>query len=211
MASLGQLTNDVMGWLDRRDVAALIPGWVSMTETDIKQQLRVREIVQNTTQPIDAPLISLPPDFASMDAMRDLATGELLSLEDSWTGPLYGNGVHPVTAYRLVGNCVEFLPHPLIPNPTPAGWTPAGVRMTYFRAPTPLQKTGDSNPVLENFYAIYLFGVCKYGAMFELDDDRTTQMNGAFNMAVASANQDYESTTYSGAPLRSVAPLRRAF
>jgi hypothetical protein len=211
MASLGQLTTDVMGWLDRRDVAALIPAWVSMTETDIKQILRVRAMVSNATQDIDAPLISLPPDFAAMAAIRDLTTGKLLALEDNWTGPLYGDGTRPTTAYRLVGDCVEFLPHPLIPNPAPAGWTPKTVRMTWFRAPTPLQKSGDSNAVLEQHYAIYLFGVCKYGAMFELDDDRAAQMTGAFTDAATSANISYESANYSGAPLRAAPALQRGF
>jgi len=211
MASLHQLNADVMGWLSRRDVAALLPGWVSMAETDIKEQLRVRAMVQNATQNIDAALISLPADFASMDALRDLTTGKLLTLEDGWTGPLYGDGTCPVTSYRLVGDCIEFLPHPLIPEPPPADWTPAAVRMTWFRAPTPLKASGDTNAVLEQHYAVYLFGVCKYGAMFELDDDRATQMTGAFTAAVASANIAYESANYSGAPLRAAPVSRHGF
>ena len=207
MASLGQLNADVMGWLSRRDVAPLIPGWISMVETDIAEQLRVREMVQNATQDIDAALISLPADFASMGAMRDLTTGKLLNLEDNWTGPLYSTAPCPTTSYRLVGDCIEFLPHPYIPAPPPDGWKPAAVRMTWFKAPTPLKEAGDTNAVLEKHYAIYLFGVCKYGAMFELDDDRATQMTGAFSGAVAAANIAYESANYSGAPLRA-APTR---
>lgn len=202
MASLSQLHADVMGWLSRRDVAPLMAGWISMVEADISEQLRVREMVQNATQNIDAALISLPADFASMAAMRDLATGKLLTLEDDWTGPLYSSAPCPTTSYRLVGDCIEFLPHPYIPDPAPAGWAPAAVRMTWFRAPTPLKVADDTNAVLEKHYAIYLFGVCKYGAMFELDDDRATQMTGAFTSAVASANIAFESANYSGAPLR---------
>ena len=209
MASLGQLTNDIKAWLNRpTDIATLIPGWVLMTETDIKEQLRVRAMVNNATQAIDAPLISLPSDFASMGALRDLITGKLLKLEDDWTGPLYGDGTCPVTSYRLVGDCVEFLPHPFIPDPPNPTWTPAQVRMTWFRAPTPLSKPTDSNAVLQEHYAVYLFGCCKYGAMFELDDDRANQMTGAFTTAVAAANMAYETATYSGAPLRAAPSMR---
>lgn len=207
MASLAQLTSDVMGWLNRRDVQALMAGWVSMAETDIKEQLRVREMVQNANQDIDAALISLPADFASMGAMRDAKTGKLLKLEDDWTGPLYGDGTSPSIAYRLVGDCVEFLPHPFVPDPPQIAWQPQVVRMTWFRAPKPLQAAQDSNGVLEQHYAIYLFAVCKYGAMFELDDDRATQMTNAFTERVAAANIAYESANYSGAPLRA-APVK---
>ena len=202
MASLAQLTADVQGWLNRRDVAALIPGWIAMAETDMKQMLRVRAMVTNATQQIDAPLISLPANFASMAALRHLTTGKLLTLEDDWTGPLYGDGTCPVTSYRLVGDCVEFLPHPFVPDPPQLSWIPESVRMTWFRAPQPLQAATDTNPVLEQHYAIYLFGVCKYGAMFELDDARATQMGDAFVNAVMAANVAYESANYSGAPLR---------
>jgi len=209
MASLAQLTSDVMGWLGRRDITTLIHGWVLMTETDIAEQLRVKAMVTNATQPVDAALISQPPDFAAMEALRDMATGKLLTLEDDWTGPLYGDGTCPVTSYRLVGDCIEFLPHPSIPDPVPAGWQPSlSVRMTYFKAPKPLKVAGDTNPVLEQHYAIYLFGVCKYGSMFELDDDRATQMTNAFTMATAAANQAYEGAKYSGAPLRAALPAR---
>ena len=208
MASLAQLTNDVLGWLNRRDVAPLIAGWVSMAEADIKQQLRVRAMVQNATQAIDAALISLPADFAAMGAMRDALTGKLLDLEDDWTGPLYGDGTCPVTAYRLVGDCVEFLPHPWVPDPPLIGWQPQLVRMTWFRAPKPLQSSEDTNAVLEQHYATYLFGTCKYGAMFELDDDRASQMTKEFTAAVAAANMAYETANYSGAPLRAALPAR---
>jgi hypothetical protein len=202
MASLTQLTADVQGWLNRRDVAPLIPGWITMAETDIKQVLRVRAMVTGATQAIDAAFVSLPANFAAMEALRDSTTGRLLKLEDEWTGPLYGDGTCPSTAFRLVGDCVEFLPHPFIPDPPQLNWIPQSVRMTWFGAPTPLQAPQNTNPVLEQHYAIYLFGVCKYGAMFELDDARASQMDSAFTNAAMAANIAYESANYSGAPLR---------
>jgi hypothetical protein len=202
MASLAQLQNDVMGWLNRRDIAALVPGWVTMTEADITQMLRTRAMVTNATQDVDADLVSLPPDFASMAALRNLATGKLLALEDDWTGPLYGDGTRPTTSYRLVGDAIEFLPHPVIPDPPQLGWQPMQVRMTYFRAPVPLKAASDTNAVLEAHYQVYLFGLCKYGAMFELDDARASQMTSAFVQAVTDINIWFENSTYSGAPLR---------
>ena len=202
MASLAQLTNDVMGWLNRRDVAPLIPGWIAMAEADMRQMLHARCMVVKATQQIDAPLISLPADFASMASIRDLTTGRNLKLEDDFTGPLYGDGSRPVTSYRLQGDCIEFLPHPFIPDPPQLSWVPQAVEMTWFRAPQPLQAATDTNPVLEQHYAVYLFGTTKYGAIFELDDDRATQMDGEFIKAVTAVNMWFETSTYSGAPLR---------
>ena len=205
MPTRAQLVSDVMGWLDRRDVEPLVGGWIVASEVDMKQQLRARCMIVRATQAIDAAFISLPADFASMEAIRDAATGKLLDLEDEWTGPLWGDGSQPTTAYRLVGDCIEFLPHPNIPTAPPlVGWQPQQVTMTWYQAPKPLVDATDTNKVLEQHYQCYLFGALKYGAMFELDDDRAAQMTRAFTEQIAAANMWKETAQYSGAPLRSV-------
>lgn len=213
MASLQQLTDDVVGWLNRRDIISRIPGWVLMVETDIAETLRARCMVTSATQAIDAPYITLPPDFATMESIRDASTGELLELKDEWTGhwsdpatgwtdgATVGNG-SPVTAYRLVHDCIEFLPHPMIPDPPDPSWHPQQIRMGWYQKPKPLLLPSDTNPILEQLYAVYLFDICKYGAMFELDDDRAQQMDAAWQQAVTRANLWKQQSDYSGAPYR---------
>lgn len=220
MSSLNILVNEVAAWLNRGDLTALIPGWVSMVETDIAESLRARCMVARATQAIDAAFISLPSDFITMESMRDAKTGTLLTLEDEFTGPPQGGanqGFHgpgfmpgagfrpfPTTGYRLVANCVEFLPHPLIPDPPDPSWVPQCVNMNWYQRPKPLINPQDTNPILDTLHAIYLFGVCKYGAMFELDDARAQQMDSAFGQAVTAANLWKQTSDYSGAPLRAV-------
>jgi hypothetical protein len=124
-----------------------------------------------------------------------------LDLEDHWTGPNETFG-GPVTAYRLVGECIEFLPHPTIDPST--GAYPQSVNMAWYQKPTPLSDPQDTNPVLENHYAVYLWGVLRYGAKFELDPDRASQADAEWATATTAANQWKERAQYSGAPLRAV-------
>lgn len=193
-----------MGWLDRRDIEPLIQGWVQMAETDIREQLRARCMVVRATQDIDAAFISLPAEFASMESLRDATTGKLLSLEDDFSGPLFGDGSCAVTSYRLSGDCIEFLPHPFIPDPPELHWQPQRVAMVWYQGPKPLRDPQDTNKILEQLYGCYLFAVCRYGAMFELDDARASQMKDAYEGAVATANLWKQVSDYSGAPLRAV-------
>jgi len=207
MASLADLTNDVAAWLNRRDVGPLIPSWVRMAETDIAQLLRARCMVVRGDQAIEADQISLPSDWIAAESIRFKDCGKLLSLEDHFTGPLAGGPAcgcasHPSWAYRFVGSCIEFLPHPVIPA-DPA-WQPQIVKMAWYAKPRPLKDPQDTNAVLEQHYAVYLFGACRYGAMFELDDDRAAQMQGKLEEAVAAANMWKAASDYSGAPLRAV-------
>jgi len=208
VASYAQLQNDVTAWLNRRDVGALIPSWVTMVETDIAEVLRARCMVVRGDQAIDANFITLPDDWIAAESIRFKPCGHLLSMEDHFTGPLAGGpdcGCHaagPSWAYRIVGPCIEFLPHPTIPQDL--AWRPQIVEMAWYAKPKALNEPQSTNKVLDTLYQIYLFGVCKYGAMFEKDDDVATQMDGAFNGAVAAANLWKVTSDMSGAPLRAV-------
>jgi len=215
VATYQQLQDDVAGWLNRRDIGSRVPGWVAMVETEIAETLRARCMVTSGTQPIDAPYITLPSDFAQMESIRDATSGEMLELKDEWSGhwteprlngwhdgAVVGGNWGPCRAYRLVHDCIEFLPHPWIPDPPDPAWVPQSILMGWYAKPKPLLLPSDTNAVLEALYAVYFFGVCKYGAMFELDDDRATQADAAFQQAVTRANLWKQQSDYGGAPLR---------
>ncbi len=216
MATYQQLIDEVQGWLNRRDIASLIPGWVLMVETEIAETCRTRCQVVSGIQPIDNAYITLPPNFATMESIRDATTGEMFELKDEWSGSwnsMYqphswsvyeqANPLAPCTAYRLVHDCIELLPHPIIPDPPDPTWKPQQILMGWYAKPKPLILPSDTNDILENHYAIYLFGTCKYGAMFELDDDRAQQMDAAYQQAVTRANLWKQQSDYSGAPFKS--------
>jgi hypothetical protein len=191
-----------------------MPGWVAMVETDIAQTLRARCMVKSATQAVDSDYITLPPDFATMESIRDATSGELLDLKDEWSGHWtdpFNNAwkqgavvgaTLPATAYRLVHDCIEFLPHPVIPNPPDPTWQPQQVLMGWYARPQPLLLPSDTNPVLDQLYAVYLFGVLKQGAMYERDDQDVAKWDAAWREAVTGANLWKQQSDYSGAPFR---------
>lgn len=199
------LQADVAAWLKRRDLGPRMPGWCAMVETDIAEKLRARCMIARATQPVDAAFITLPVDFCSIDAIRWADSGNNLALEDGYSGPAdaYSSGGQ-TCAYRLVGDCIEFLPPPAVPDPPDPAWTPRAINMSWYQKPAPLVQPQDTNPVLERLYSIYLFGMCLYGAMYELDTERAGQMQTAYEGAIMTANLWKQASDYSGAPLRAV-------
>lgn len=186
-----------------------------MVETEIAETVRARCMVTFGTQAIDNAYITMPTDFAAMESIRDATSGEMLQLKDEWSGSWWSaympsstsiyaqaDPSAPASAYRLLADCIEFLPHPIIPDPPDPSWAPQLVLMGWYAKPAPLVLPADTNSILETFYGIYLFGVCKYGAMFELDDDRTAQMDAAWQQVVTKANLWKQQSDYSGAPFR---------
>jgi hypothetical protein len=158
-------------------------------------------MVQRATQAIDAPFIGLPAGFITMESLSDDATGTLLTLEDHFTGPNIYRG-NKVTSYRLVGDCLEFLPHPTLTVTLPEQFQT--VNMAWFSAPDPLRDPQDSNAVLERHYGVYLWGLLRYAMKYEFDPDRTQQADTEFLTAVEAANRWKSQADYSGAPLRAV-------
>jgi hypothetical protein len=208
MSSYAQLQNDVLAWLKRRDIGDRMASWVLQTETDIASVLRARCMIARVKQPIDANFIELPTDWIKFVSVAFDACGCPLKLEDNWTGRPNGGCCQcgatpsPVSAYRIVGDCIEFLPHPTIPtDPT---WQPTLVNGVYFAKPKPLIAPTDTNAVLERHYSVYLFSVVRYGAMWGRDDDRESQMTTKLAEAITEANRWLEEANYSGAPLRAV-------
>jgi hypothetical protein len=215
--------NDVCNWLNRQDPIALglFPGWTSILETELAETLRARCQVVSGLQPIDAPYISLPANFATMESIRDAVSGAPLELKDQWSPKGGGwsspyttySGAYPSTywqqnpaspsfAYRLVADCIEFLPHPNIPDPPDPTWVPQQVLMGWYVKPVPLLLPTDTNPILENLYSVYLYGLLKMGAVWALDDARASQMDSLYQQAVTRANLWKQMSDYSGAPLR---------
>jgi hypothetical protein len=221
VASYQQLQNDVAGWLNRQDCIAFIPSWTLLLETEIAETLRARCQVVSAVQAIDAAYVALPTDFATMESIRDNATGAMLELKDQWSPKGGGwtspytvwSGVYPSTywqvnpaapcsAYRLVGDAIEWLPHPYIPNPPDPAWVPQTVLMGYYQKPVPLLQPTDTNPILENLYGVYLFGLLKLGAIWALDDARAAQADAQWQQVVTRANLWKQQSDMSGAPFR---------
>ena len=215
MASYQQLQDDVLWYLDRRDAAARIPSWVMLVETEIQQTLRARCMEVSATQPVDSAFITLPPDFCTMASIRDAATGQNLVLKDEWSGSwtdasgsppvdypypgtYYGNRL--VWAYRLVADCIEFLPHPWLPDPPDPYWVPQTVLMNWYAKPKPLLLPSDTNPVLEQLYSVYLYGILAHATLAEQDEPMAPQWDAKYQQAVTRANLNKQQSDMSGAP-----------
>ena len=199
MASLQQLTDDVLSYLDRRDSLSRVPSWITMVETELRQTLRARCQVVTAIQPIDSAYVTLPPDFSTMASIRDHTTGEQLILVDSWQHMGFADSAGCATAYRLQADCIEFLPHPVIPT-DPTGWQPQQIEMSWYASPRPLLLPADSNPVLEQHYAVYLYGVLAHAGVFEQDAEMTSVWDTKYQQAVTRANLEKQQSDYSGAP-----------
>jgi len=223
-SSLQQLNDDVGSYLNRRDYQSTFPSWVLAVETELAETLRSKFQFTSGNQAIDSEYIALPNNFASMESIRDATTGNNLVLKDTWSGSWFPDQqddrnwpastlfqVQPPVcwAYRILGNCIEFLPHPQIPNPPDPTWVPQSVQMYWYQKPTPLVNPTDTNPILDNLYETYLYGVLvRAGVWAKETADDIGVWDAKYQQAVTRANLWTQQSQFSGAPFTAELALR---
>jgi len=216
MASLQQLQDDIISYINRRDILSVFPSWVLAVETELAETLRSKFQLTSATQNIDSEYIALPANFASMESIRDATTGNNLVLKDTWSGSWFPDQqddrnwpastlfqVQPPVcwAYRIRANCLELLPHPVIPNPPDPTYVFQSIEISYYQKPIPLINPTDTNPILDALYEVYLYGVLKRASIWAKDDPNDTAVyDTQYQQVVTRANLWTQQSQYSGAP-----------
>ena len=216
MASLQQLQDDIQSYLNRRDFGSVFPSWVLAVETELAETLRSKFQIASGYQNIDDARITLPANFASMESIRDATTGNNLALKDTWSGSWFPDQQDDRNwpsstlfqiqntvcwAYRIVGNCIEFLPHPVIPDPPDPTWVPQKILMNWYQKPVPLLLPSDTNAILDNLYETYLYGVLTRAGVWARETAEDIGVwDAKYQQAVTRANLWSQQSQFSGAP-----------
>ena len=159
------LKASVADWLNRADLAAAAPDFVTLAEGQMNRRLRVRRMVALASAPISAPYESLPADFAGALAMTltdgrqlDFLTPDALAQKAF----LHGAPVGEPTHYSVVGAQFQFYPSP------DQTYT---ALLTYYRQIPPLATNG-ANWLLSLAPDAYLYGALTQAAPYLKDADR---------------------------------------
>lgn len=169
-----ELLAEVELWLDRSDLAAQIPTFITLAETSFKTDLRLR--LMETT--VNVPLVigqseyGIAANFPRFQQVRGLSvrkTGQYKAL--SYYNPetldmLWGNSANgQPRGYSLLGDSMIILPAP------DTDWA-VDLKVTYFAQPEPLSGSNADNALLLAFPNIYLFGTLLQAEPFLKDDSR---------------------------------------
>src|SRR5262245_42462619 len=211
MATKADLVRQVLStvWRDQDDpdFASEVDGWIALAEQKLCSELRIRQMVVRACEEIQSRYLTLPADWLEAIDLRT-ATGALLPMEREDTAR-YGNGATGTPAwmlygprpshYAIVGDQLE-----LVPDPTPAAGSvgePAILEMTYYARPAALVGDLDTNAVLVDFPAVYLYATLSYAAPHLDHDERVQTWAGLYADAVAAANLAWERAGRSGGRL----------
>ena len=203
--SYSALRTSIGDWLNRDDLTAVIPDFISLAEAQMERRLPTQKMVKRANATIDTPFSALPSDFLSAKSLVLTSTAPVQPLvfltEDELDAKKY---VYRTTGkpqyFALIGNQIEVLPAPD---------TSYTAELTYVATLAKLSDSNTSNWVLERHPDVYLYGSLLQAAPYLRDDERVGLWSSQYQTAIEDMLLQNERAAFSqGRTAMTVKPTR---
>ena len=163
-----ELKTSVADWLNRSDLTAAIPDFISLAEAQIERTLRTRQMIVRANASFDAQYGAVPADFLETKSLKLTSTNpesplSFLSIDalDAEMTKYTASGRPKF--FGIVGGQFRLVPTP------DANYT---TELTYYAKLTKLSSSVASNWLLASSPDIYLYGSLLQAAPYLQDDAR---------------------------------------
>lgn len=167
LATYSDLLASVASWLNRDDLTAVIPDFVTLFERFANREIRTGAMEAETTLTAGAssPLIDLPADLAEIRWIVPTASPDatLKPISPQQGDTLYSTPIGAPYAYAVVGSQIKVYP-------TPASGTT--FTLHYYQEIPALSDANTTNWLLTDHPDIYLYGTLLQSAPYLMDDGR---------------------------------------
>lgn len=162
-----ELKAQIADFLNRTDLDAAIPAFISLSESQTERQLRVRQMLASTTITVSSELVTLPADFLeTRSIVLNTNPVRLLNFRSIDSMAAY-KASFPApgrpTEFTVIGNSFQFLPAPD---------TAYSATLTYYQQIPRLSDAVPSNWLLAKAADIYLYGALINSAPYLKEDSR---------------------------------------
>ena len=199
IGTFAQLKTAAANWLDRSDLTARIPEFITLAEARFNRVLRIRDMETVSTAistTAGTREYSLPTGFVQMkefhlttDPLTPLAyiTPEMMTR--LWAGSSKGRP----EVFTIIADNVRLGPSP------DAVYTTS---MLYYKTFTALSDSATTNDMLTNNPDVYLYGTLLEAEPFIMNDERVGLWLAAFEKAVGDIQNQDNKDRHSGSQLR---------
>jgi len=203
--SYSSLKSSIADWLNRDDLTAVIPDFISLAEAQMERRLPTQKMVKRANATIDTPFSAVPSDFLSCKSLVLTSTAPVQQLifltEDEVDAKKY---VYRTTGkpqyFALIGNQIEVLPAPD---------TSYTAELTYVATLAKLSDANTSNWILDRHPDLYLYGSLLQAAPYLRDDERVGLWSSQYQAAIEDMLLQNERAAFSqGRTAMTVKPTR---
>lgn len=198
ITTYSELKTAVANWLNRDDLTAVIPDFISLAEENVSLNIRHWRMENRSTATLDSQYEALPPRFIAPIRLNitgaEMSTLTLISqaLLSEKRGQSTNTSGRP-KYYALTQGEIEVFPTPD---------TDYTIELVYYEKPEALSDSNTTNWLLTNYPSVYLYGSLIHTAPFLKDDARIQTWAQLYQAALSSVNTDEEKAKYGGSGLR---------
>jgi hypothetical protein len=185
------LQAEIALWLNRTDLTAQIPGFITLAEAQMNRRLRAFQMLSRSSFPISGELTALPSDFLAVETLRNTTSGLVLRsvsprmMDDDRATYDYAAG--DPQRYSIEGVNLRVSPVP---------GAAVATSLLYYAA-LPALASNTSNWLLALYPDAYLYGALTQSAPYLRADERLATWSTLFLAAMADINE--KSSGFGGA------------
>lgn len=175
-----ELKTSIGDWLNRTDLTAAIPDFISLAEAQIERQLRTRQMITRSSANFSTEYGAVPNDFLETKSLKLTGTNPVTPLVFQTIDALddlarqYSAASRP-KYFGIVGGQIRLVP---VPDAT---YT---TELVYFAKLTKLSASVASNFLLASSPDIYLYGSLLQAAPYLQDDARIPVWSSLYDKAL---------------------------
>lgn len=188
LSTYTELKSAIGDWLNRDDLATVIPTFISLAEVGMERVLRTRNMLTRATASIDTQYSAFPADFLEVRSVKLTSVSPIQPMEFQTMEAMDNldakspSGGKPLY-YSVVGNQLRV-------HPAPAGTYTA--ELAYYAKLDKLSNSVSSNWLLTQSPDAYLYGALLQAAPYLKDDERVsiwTTLYAASIQAIQTADE----------------------
>jgi hypothetical protein len=169
IATYSDLQSAAADWLNRADLTAVIPTFISLAEAKFNRKMRVRDMLKRAEAVSNNAYVAMPSDFLeaynlelNMDGLSARPSFEFIGPNEAKT--LKANKIHPPSRYfTIIDGAFELIPAPQ---------SNVDLLLTYYSRIPALSGTNTTNWLLTKSPDLYLYSTLLEAAPYLKDDAR---------------------------------------
>jgi hypothetical protein len=197
LSTYTELRTSIADWLNRSDLSATIPDFISLAEAQIERTLRTRQMIVRANASLDSEYGAVPADFLETKSLKLTSTNPLTPLQFLSMNDMDEQRSHYTASgqprfFSMVGNQLRVAP-------TPDGTYTA--ELVYYAKLSKLSGAVASNWLLSASPDIYLYGALLQAAPYLQDDARIQTWATLYERALNDLRTADDRAASSGGPM----------
>jgi len=194
------LKTTIANYLNRTDLTSFLGDFITLTESRLNRELRVREMVNtdtSTTTVSGTQSYSLPSGFLEASAVI-YQSNPYRTLRFMANGDFYRQ--YNVTQTSGLPTFFTIVGEKILLGVAPD--SAQTLQIDYYKTITALSESNTTNTILTNYPELYLYGALAESSPFLMQDERLNTWAGLYKEALANANLSSQKGSITSSPMQ---------